>query len=191
MESKIKRSSRSVFLFLRMSTNAQKNIVLVGFMGTGKTTIGQLLAERTGMELVDMDSIIVNRAGKSINDLFAEDGEPHFRQLERLLTKELAQKRGLIVSTGGGVVLNPGNISDYSKSGLVVCLLASAETILERIQHDRSRPLLAGDKQEKIVQLLESRKTLYEAIPHKVATDGLTPKQIADQIIMQYNEFHS
>jgi shikimate kinase len=163
-----------------------RNIVLVGFMGTGKTTVGQLLSEQTGMPLVDMDAKIEDRAGKSINEIFAQDGEPHFRTLEREMTQDLAAREGQVVSTGGGVVLNPANIADYEQNGLVVCLLASAEEILNRVQHDDTRPLLAGDKQELVLQLLENRRPLYEAITHKIDTNGLAPEEIAQKIIRLY-----
>lgn len=169
----------------------KRNIVLVGFMGTGKTTIGRLLSEQTGMPLVDMDAMIEARAGKSINAIFADDGEPHFRKLERDMVRALSARFGQVVSTGGGIVLNPDNIADYAKTGLVVCLLASAKTILERVQHDDTRPLLAGDKQDKIVQLLETRRPLYEAIDLKINTDGLTPEAIADRIINLYQSNNS
>ena len=163
-----------------------RNIVLVGFMGTGKTTVGQLLSKQTGMPLVDMDTQIEARAGKSINEIFAQDGEPHFRALEREMTQDLAAREGQVVSTGGGIVLNPDNITDYEKNGLVVCLLASAEEILNRVKHDNTRPLLAGDKQEKILQLLETRRPLYEAVSHKIETNGLPPEEIAQKIIRLY-----
>lgn len=169
----------------------RRNIVLVGFMGTGKTTIGRLLAEQTGMQLVDMDAMIEERAGKSITEIFAEDGEPHFRMLERKLAQELSARSGQVVSTGGGIVLNPDNLADYGKTGLVVCLLASPETILERVRHDDTRPLLSGDKQDRIVQLLETRRTLYEAIGFKINTDGVAPERIATQIIDRYKTNYS
>ena len=136
----------------------KRNIVLVGFMGTGKTTVGRLLAEKTGMPLVDMDASIEERSGKSISDIFAQDGEQHFRALEREVVLELSAREGQIISTGGGIVLNPDNIADFEKTGLVVCLLADAETVLARVRHDSTRPLLAGDKEAQIVELLQSRK---------------------------------
>ena len=164
-----------------------KNIVLVGFMGSGKTTVGRLLAERTGMPLVDMDTLIEERAGKSINDIFAEDGEPHFRSLEREIVKELSARSEQVISTGGGIVLNPDNITDFEKSGLVVCLLVDAETVLDRVRHDNTRPLLAGDKEAKIIELLQSRKHLYESITHRIDTSGRpSPEPTAREIIDLY-----
>lgn len=168
------------------------NIVLVGFMGSGKTTVGRLIAEQTGMPLIDMDTLIVERAGKSINDIFADEGEAHFRSLERALVQELARTDGNIISTGGGIVLNPDNIADFEKTGLVVCLLVDAETVLDRVRHDTSRPLLAGDKEAKIVELLESRKSLYEAVTHKIDTSGRpSPEPTAQEIIDLYRSINS
>lgn len=164
-----------------------RNIVLVGFMGSGKTTVGKLIAEKTGMPLLDMDSIIVERAGKSINEIFAEEGEAHFRSLERALVQELAATEGNIISTGGGIVLNPDNIADFEQTGLVVCLLVDADTVLDRVRHDTTRPLLAGDKEAKILQLLESREPLYESINHKIDTSGRpSPVPTAQEIIDLY-----
>jgi shikimate kinase len=165
----------------------KQNIVLVGFMGTGKTTVGKLLAQHTGMPLIDMDALIEERAGKTINEIFAEDGEPHFRTLERELVKELAAEHNQIISTGGGIVLNPDNIADFEQTGLVVCLLASAETVLDRVRHDTSRPLLAGDKEAKIIEILKARQPLYEAIEHKIDTNGRpSPEPTAKEIIDLY-----
>lgn len=169
-----------------------RNIVLVGFMGTGKTTVGKLIAEKTGMPLIDMDSIIVERAGKSINDIFAKEGEAYFRQLERELAKELATTSGQIISTGGGIVLNPKNIADFEKTSLVVCLLADAKSVLDRVHHDASRPLLAGNKEKKIIDLLETRRPLYESISHKIDTSGRpSPIPTAQEIIALYESINS
>ena len=164
-----------------------RNIVLVGFMGTGKTTVGRLLAEQTGMPLVDMDASIEERSGKSISDIFAQDGEQHFRVLEREVVLELSAREGQIISTGGGIVLNPDNIADFEKTGLVVCLLADAETVLARVRHDSTRPLLAGDKEAQIFELLQSRRHLYESIEHKIDTSGRpSPEPTAQEIIALY-----
>ncbi len=169
-----------------------RNIVLVGFMGSGKTTVGKLLSEKTGMPLVDMDSVIEERAGKSINDIFAHEGEAHFRKLERELAMELSARQGQVISTGGGIVLNSDNIADFEKSGLVVCLLVDAETVLERLLHDTTRPLLAGDKAARILGILESRKALYGSIRHRIDTSGRpSPVPTAEEIIELYRSNNS
>lgn len=165
----------------------QRNIVLVGFMGTGKTTVGRILSEKTGMPLVDMDTLLADRAGKTINQIFAEDGEPAFRRMEHELACELAAEHGQIISTGGGIVLNPANVAAFEKTGLVVCLLADAATVLDRVRHDDSRPLLAGDKETQIINLLETRKPLYEAVRHRIDTSGRpSPLPTAEEIIALY-----
>lgn len=164
-----------------------KNIVLIGFMGTGKTVTGRVLADKTGMKLVDMDSIIEERQGRAISDIFATDGEAAFRAMERELAKELSQCEGLIISTGGGIVLNPDNIRDFESTGLVVCLTASTATIFDRLEHDTSRPLLSGDKKSQIEGILKTRQPLYDAIAHQIDGDTLGPEERADRIIELYN----
>lgn len=163
------------------------NIVLVGFMGTGKSATGRVLARRLGREFIDMDSVIEGREGRSIPEIFAGKGEPHFRQLERDFVLELAGRSGLVIAPGGGIVLNPDNIRDFSRTGLVVCLKASPETILKRVGHDTSRPLLqGGDKLQKIRDLLGRRQALYDAIPAAVDTDGQTPEDTADAVMQLF-----
>jgi len=164
-----------------------RNIVLVGFMGTGKTCVGELLAKRLGMTFVDMDDVIVEREGKPIPQIFAEEGEPYFRSVERELVRELAGRTGQVIGTGGGVVLNADNIRDFGSAGLVVCLTAPPETILERVAHDTNRPLLAGsDKMQKIRGILDARKELYDAIPLRVETDNLTVDEVVQRIVTMY-----
>ncbi|HEY5653222.1 MAG TPA: shikimate kinase [Pontiella sp.] len=164
-----------------------QNIVLVGFMGSGKTTVGKLIAEKTDMTLLDMDSMIEERVGKTINDIFANEGEAHFRMLEREMVKELSTSEGNIISTGGGIVLNADNIADFEKSGLVVCLLVDHQTVIDRLRHDTTRPLLVGEKETKILEILESRKHLYGAIRHRISTNGRSPTSIAQEIIDLYD----
>jgi len=165
----------------------QPNIILVGFMGTGKTAVGKGLAEKRGMEFVDMDEIIEQRQGKSIPAIFSEDGEPHFRALERELVRELSGQEGLVIGAGGGIVIDPDNIADYSRTGLVVCLSATPEAILARVEHDTNRPLLAGgDKMEKIRDLIEKRQPLYDAIPCQVDTTDLDLQQVVSRIFGLY-----
>jgi shikimate kinase len=160
------------------------NITLIGFMGTGKTTVGKGVAEQLGMTFVDMDDVIEAREGRKISDIFETDGEPYFRQLERHLVLELSGKNNQVIATGGGVVLNPDNIRDYTMSGIVVCLTATPEVILERVAKESHRPLLEGDeKMNKILGILESRKDLYAAIPHQVDTTELSPDEVMARII--------
>jgi len=161
-----------------------KNIVMFGFMGTGKTSVGKELADALGMEFLDMDHIIEEREGRSINEIFANDGEPFFRALERKLVQELSAREGLVIGTGGGVVLNGNNISDFSATGLCVCLSADPEEILKRLEKDGSRPLLAeGDKLAKIRGILDSRKDLYAEVPVQIDTTGLSISEIVRRIV--------
>ena len=161
-----------------------RNIVLVGFMGTGKTTTGRIIARRLGMDFADMDRILEERENKSISDIFDKNGEPYFRSLERGLVKELSKKTGMVIAAGGGVVLDSENIADYSGSGLVVCLKASSKVILDRVSSEKHRPLLESrDKSEKILEILESRKSLYNAISCSVDTTNLTPADVVEKVI--------
>jgi shikimate kinase len=163
------------------------NIVLMGFMGTGKTSVGKRLAAALNMEFVDMDCLIEEREGKPITRIFGEEGEPHFRGLERALVQELSARRGLVIACGGGVVLNPDNVRDYSQSGLVVCLTATPETIYQRTARATHRPLLEQeDRFKRIVDLLEKRRALYAAIPHQIDTNLWSPTQVADAILALY-----
>ena len=162
----------------------RRNIILMGFMGTGKSTVGRSLATRLGLTFLDMDTLIEERAGKAISKIFAEEGEPHFRTLERALVQELSARNGLVVACGGGVVLNPDNIRDYSKSGTVICLSATPELIFERTAKDRNRPLLEEqDRMKRILDLLERRKALYASIPNQVDTSSATPAQVVEAIL--------
>jgi shikimate kinase len=164
--------------------SATRNIVLVGFMGTGKTTVGKPLAQRLDMTFLDMDDEIVRREQMPVSRIFAEKGEPHFRALERALAVELAGRTGLVIGTGGGIVLNPDNIRDFSRTGLVVCLSLEPATIVERLAGDASRPLLAGDdKLRKIRDILDKRRPLYDAIPHQIDRNTLDVAQTVNQII--------
>lgn len=163
------------------------NIVLVGFMGTGKTSVGKLVAGRLFMRFVDMDGMIENKAGKTVSRIFVEDGEPAFRAMERAMVVELSSRTGLVVATGGGIVLNPDNIADFSRTGLVVCLWAEPATIVDRLKDDNTRPLLAGDdKMERLRSILEKRRPLYEAIPNLIRTDGLSAAAVADLVAEMY-----
>lgn len=159
------------------------NIVLTGFMGTGKSTVGRVVAERLGRRFVDTDALIESRHGP-IPRLFAEHGEDHFRRLEREVAAELAAASGLVVATGGRTMLDPANQATLGASGTVVCLAASVEQLVLRLQDEAGdRPLLEGDDPAgRITALLAEREAGYARFP-QVATDGRTPAEVADAVI--------
>jgi shikimate kinase len=160
------------------------NIILVGFMGSGKTTAGRRLAERLGMTFLDMDDVIVQRTGKPISRIFAEDGEPHFRTLERALVRELAHRDNLVIGTGGGIVLNPDNVREFSRTGLVVCLTAQPDVILKRVGQDAARPLLeCEDRLKRIIELKTARQPLYDRVTQQLDTSNLTVEEVVDRLI--------
>jgi len=162
------------------------NIALIGFMATGKTSIGRLLAERTGKSFVEMDSLITERAGKSIEDIFAGDGEASFRELEIVIVKEIADNKNQVIACGGGVVINKINIDRIKKYATVILLEAEPEVILERALNDKTvRPLLEGDdKMSRVKELLGFRKPLYErAADITIDTSGTDIRLITDKII--------
>lgn len=160
------------------------NITLTGFMGTGKTTVGRLLAQTLEREFVDMDAVIEARQGRPISRIFAESGEPFFRDLERGLAAELAQRRNLVIAAGGGVVLDRENLHRLAAAGPVICLTADAETILRRTGRDSGRPLLHDAQPAvKIRALLAQRAAFYAAVPLQVNTGGLPPEQVVRAVL--------
>lgn len=165
------------------------NIILFGFMGTGKSTIGKLLNKKLGLSYIDMDSYITSTTGKSIKQIFDEDGEPFFRKLERELVQKLSLLNNQIISTGGGVVLDKKNISDFTKNGLAVCLNASPEIIFERIKNDNTRPLLSKINIDIISNLLKERSELYDKISFQIKTDHMLPETISSLIIENYKKY--
>ncbi|MAU00956.1 MAG: shikimate kinase [Anaerolineaceae bacterium] len=152
-------------------------------MGTGKTTVGKLLAERLKRPFIDTDALIVARDGRSIADIFAQDGEAAFRAWERTVALELAQRQGLVIATGGWLMLDKENAAALSGSGQVFCLTAVPQTILARVQDDTKRPLLdVPNPAERIALLLEARREGYGRFP-QIATDGRTADQVTEEII--------
>ena len=165
------------------------NIILVGFMASGKSHVGRVLSERTGMPLVDADSVIVERAGKSIDQIFADEGEAAFRSLEREVIADLCGGTGQVISAGGGAFVDPDNRRTMLAGGAVFCLRALPETIYRRLRADEEsgqavRPLLAGpDPLQRIRELLAQRAEAYGQAHHCIDTDELTPEEVAGQIM--------
>lgn len=160
------------------------NLVITGFMGTGKSAVGRQVAHRLGRSFVDMDAEIEAQAGKPIPRIFAEDGEAAFRQLESELCEALSQREGLVIATGGGALVAPDNRARMRENGLVVCLNAEPERILCRVSDDDERPLLdVDDPHAEIERLLDARADAYAAIPWQIDTTGLPVAEVAERVI--------
>ena len=166
-----------------------QNVILVGFMASGKSHVGRILSQKTGWPLLDADLEIVRRAGRPIHQIFREQREDAFRALESSVITDLCAGSGCIVAAGGGAFINPDNRRRMLESGLVFCLSARPETIHRRIARSTAsdvavRPLLAGDNPlERIKTLLAQRSPAYTQAHHTIETDDLTPGQVADCIL--------
>lgn len=164
----------------------KSNIALIGFMGTGKTAVGKVLAEKLGRKFVELDSLIEQKAGKSIPDIFQQDGEADFRELEIEVTKEVSKDKNLVIACGGGIVLNKINIDRLRQQSRIVYLTASLGVILKRVSGEAGeRPLLkAASRALNIRELLGFRKPFYEgAADIIINTSKLDINSVAEQII--------
>lgn len=166
------------------------NIFLIGFMGTGKSTVSRYLSTRFSMESVEMDAVIAKRKGMRISDIFAKFGEEYFRNLETNLLIEMQSKSNTVVSCGGGVPMRETNVKEMKKNGRVVLLTATPNTIYERVKDSHDRPLLEGHKNiPYIAQLMEARREKYEAAADIViATDGRSESQICEELVKKLLE---
>jgi shikimate kinase len=161
------------------------NIVLIGYRGTGKSSVGTLLAERSGRTLISTDAEVVRRAGQTIPEIVKRHGWDHFRDLESDICRDLAGKDQLIIDTGGGVILRPDNVARLKSNGVLFWLTAEVPTISRRIGGDTQRPSLTGAKSfiEEIEEVLRERTPKYQAAAdHTIATDSKTVVEIADAI---------
>lgn len=160
-----------------------KNIVLVGFMGTGKSAVARQLAKDLGKKYISLDEEIVEREGRPINDIFSNEGEPYFRQVEKEIVEEFSKKTDLVIDTGGGVVLDNDNMNNLKSSSMVVCLWATPETIYERTQKQSHRPLLkVEDPMGRIRDLLEYRRPFYQKAEVHIDTDVLSIPEIVEEV---------
>lgn len=167
-----------------------KNIYLIGFMGTGKSTVGSALAERLHATCVEMDELIEEQQQMAITEIFDTYGEAHFRDLETALLHSFADGEGLVVSCGGGCVLRDENAAVMKRSGSIVLLTASPETIYERVRHSTNRPVLNGHMSVAYIrELMEKRRARYEAVADvRVATDGKSAGTICAEIMAQISK---
>lgn len=167
-----------------------KNIVLVGLSGSGKTTIGTLLTELLpDYKFIDTDKIIVKLERRSINDIFAIDGEGYFRDLETKVAKGVSTSENQIISTGGGIILRQENMDALRSNGIIFYLKTSPEILIKRLEGDSSRPLLkTDDVKAKLEKMLEIRGKLYEKADITVETDNLSAEETAKEIVRLFNE---
>lgn len=164
------------------------NLYLVGFMGTGKTTIGRVVAQKLNFELLDSDHEIERRRGKSVPQIFEEEGEPAFRELERAFIVDGHPPQRCVVACGGGLVVQPGMLDALKAKGVVICLHASLETILKRTQGSRNRPLLnVDDPMERIRKLYTVREPIYRRSGTLILTDGRPLHDIVSHVIRTYH----
>jgi shikimate kinase len=167
-----------------MSAEKNQNIILCGFMGTGKSSVGKKLAELSGYDFWDMDSVIETEAGMTIPQIFSSRGEPAFRALEAGMVERITQLTGHIVATGGGTVVNPDNLKKLKECGFIITLAADIPTILKRVGSGDDRPLLKeGDREERIRSLLELRAQAYGKADITLDTSHMNIEETALHIL--------
>lgn len=165
-----------------------RNLALVGFMGVGKSVIGRRVAQALDFEYLDTDGWIESQEGRSISNIFAEEGEPYFRRLEHQATVNLENRSNLVISTGGGLILNPENLESLKKHSIVICLWASPERIWQRVRHQSHRPLLeTPNPRERISEMLIARAPFYRRADVLVNTEFRTIKEVTRQVIGHFN----
>lgn len=164
------------------------NIILIGFMGAGKSSVSAYLNQKLGLEVVEMDQEIVDREGMSIAEIFAQKGEEYFRNLETGMLIEMQEKNNVVVSCGGGAAMRERNVVEMKKNGKVVLLTATPETIYERVKDSTERPLLNGNMNvEYIAGLMEKRREKYEAAADIIIyTDGKNVDEICEELLQKF-----
>lgn len=163
------------------------NIALIGFMGSGKSSVGRLVADQLRFTFLDTDDVLVSRAGKPITDIFAQEGEAAFREKESALVQELTHRTRTVISTGGGLPVNPTNLASLKTHALVMCLWASPEKIFERVRGQSHRPLLNdADALGRIRTLLAAREPFYRQADVLVNTEMRSLREVAHQVIHQF-----
>jgi shikimate kinase len=160
---------------LSVILNFMNNIILVGFMGTGKSVVGKKLAAKLNRDFVELDDIIETREKMPIKDIFEKKGEPYFRLVEKEVVKEASQRKNIVISAGGGAIIDEENFKNLKNSGTIICLKASPETILKRTIDLKTRPLLnVPDPKKKIEELLKKREPYYNKADFNIDTDSLS-----------------
>ena len=162
----------------------QKNIILCGFMGCGKSTVGVLLAKKTGMAFVDLDIYIEKKYGMTVSEIFEKFGEPRFREMERDAAKELSAKNGMVIAAGGGTLTFKENVDVFRTNGRIILLDLPVETVAKRLENDTTRPLLnRPDKLTAMKELYEKRMPLYKEAADIVVNGDDSPMQVCIEIM--------
>ncbi|MBI3753031.1 MAG: shikimate kinase [Deltaproteobacteria bacterium] len=160
-----------------------KNIVLTGFMGTGKSSVGRRLARELHLKFIDTDGLIEKEAGINTNGIFEKFGEAYFREMESKVINEISTRRDMVIATGGGAIVNQQNLEALKRNGIVICLTASIDAILSRVGSGDERPLLSrGDKKEAISNLLKQREPFYKKADFIIDTTTKTVGEVVEEI---------
>ena len=170
------------------------NIILTGVMGTGKTSLGKLLAMKLGRPFIDIDKKIEDESNLSVTKIFEQYGEEHFRELEKAAVKEISNRRGLVIATGGGTIKDEENLNLLKSSGIMICLTTEPEEIFNRTARRGERPVLDGggnERLETIKKLLAERKKFYDRADYQVDTTNWSPIQIIEDICRYLKQFRS
>lgn len=164
-----------------------KNIILIGFMGTGKSSVGALLASKLGASFIDLDNAVESKYDMTISEMFEKYGEDFFRKCEKETVKEIASRKNTVIATGGGTVKDEENREILSDCGFIVALKASADVVYERTVKEGTRPLLDNlnevDRRKKIADLMQERQSIYETADLSILTDDMSPMQAVDEIM--------
>jgi shikimate kinase len=173
-----------------MKDTSQKNIVLCGFMATGKSSVGKQLAALVHYEFLDLDAEIEAEAGMSIKEIFSSQGEPAFRALESSMVERIADRTGCVIAAGGGTIVNPKNLARLKRCGVIVTLTADIHTILQRVGSGDDRPMLReGDRLERIQALMEKRKQAYAKADIVFDTSSLSIEEVAGHLFERLRDF--
>jgi len=159
------------------------NIILVGFMGTGKSVVGKLLAKKLGRDFLELDELIEAKEKMPIRDIFEKKGEPYFRLVEKDVVKEARLRKNTVISAGGGAIIDEDNLRNLKTSGTIICLRASPDTILKRTKNIKTRPLLnVPEPKKQIEELLKKREPYYNKADFSIDTDALSVEQVTSEI---------
>ncbi|MGQ9617925.1 MAG: shikimate kinase, partial [Candidatus Aminicenantia bacterium] len=159
------------------------NIIITGFMGCGKTTLGRMIAERLKMNFFDTDELIERREGLSVSAIFEKFGEDHFRKIEMEIVKILGKERRSVISTGGKTLLFDENLKVFSEKGVIITLTSEPEILWERIKKEGNRPLIKNGDKEIFMKLHDDRKSLYEKLPNRIDISALSEVKAVEKIL--------